>query len=90
MALKLIMENPKDYGFDLEPTELYAPYQTIKVTITDGIGDIAEWAKERSLNYKIIKLLNPWILTNSLPKIDTFVLELPAKSMNLNPRSGKK
>lgn len=89
MALKLIMENPKAYGFDIESIELYEPYETIEITINDGIDDIAEWANKRKLNFKIIKLLNPWILSNSLPNKETFVLELPAKSMKLNPRGEK-
>lgn len=87
MALKLIMENPTAYGFSIDSSELYEPYQTVEITVEGGIDNIALWAKKRSLNYKIIKLLNPWILSNSLSKQDTFILELPAKSMNLNPRS---
>ena len=90
MALKLIMENPKLYGFDVDSMELYEPYETVDITIDEGIDDIALWAKGKSLNYKIVKLLNPWILSNSLPKRDTFILELPANTLKLNPRGLKK
>lgn len=87
MAIKLIMEQPKAYGFDIDKLELYTPMATKKVVVENGLKDIAVWAKELGTNYKIIKLLNPWILTNSLPSKQTFEIEIPENSMKLKPRS---
>lgn len=87
LALKLIMENPTAYGFDLDASELYQPYETVSVNVVDGIDDVAAWSKQHHTNYKIVKLLNPWITSNSLPKSESMMIELPAESMKLNPRS---
>ena len=89
MALKLIMENPEAYGFQLKDVELYAPYETKIVEVKEGIKDLASWAQEHGCNYKIVKLLNPWILKNSLPK-DTFLIQLPQPTMNLKPMEAYK
>lgn len=87
MAIKLIMERPRAYGFDIENIELYSPIATKKVVVENGLKDIAVWAKELGTNYKIIKLLNPWILKNSLPSTQSFEIEIPENSMKLKPRS---
>lgn len=87
MAIKLIMEQPTEYGFDLQSIELYEPMATKKVIIENGLEDVALWAKEIGANYKIIKLLNPWILKNSLPSTQIFEIEIPENTMNLKPRS---
>jgi len=89
MALKLIMENPEAYGFHLKDVELYEPYQTKIVEVKDGIKDLASWAQEHGSNYKIVKLLNPWILKNSLPK-KKYLIQLPLPTMNLKPMEAYK
>lgn len=83
LALKLIMEHPENYGFDLKLVELYNPIETQTVKITDGIEDIAKWSVEKGLNYKIIKRLNPWILKNKLPAKETFVIEIPGDNVKM-------
>jgi len=89
MALKLIMENPEAYGFPIKEIELYAPYETKVIEVKSGVKDLATWAKENGTNYKIVKLLNPWILKNSLPK-DTLQIQLPQPTMNLKPMEAYK
>jgi hypothetical protein len=86
IAIKLIMENPEKYGFDLKKIELYKPFQTESVSVAAPIENLALWAKERGINYKILVKLNPWILGNKLTKnLSSFTLLLPAKNMNLKP-----
>jgi membrane-bound lytic murein transglycosylase D len=86
MAIKLIMENPREYGYDLSKMELYEPYQTETIQVSGGIKDVSKWAINKGVNYKIIKILNPWILNNSLPGNRTFDILLPNIKMNLKPR----
>ena len=66
LALKTILEHPENYGFDLNKMQLYHPlrYKTVKVdsTITDLVG----FALERGTNYKMLKILNPWLLKDQL------------------------
>jgi len=68
MAAKLIFENPKKYGYDLNHIELYPPLKT-KQEIVDGeIRDLALWSKDKGVNYKILIKLNPWIIGKSIKK----------------------
>lgn len=87
LAVKHIMENAKDYGFQIVDKELYPTIQTKKVAITESITDLAEWAKKMNLNYKIIKKLNPWILRNELPisSQSNVSIEIPAEQEQLSP-----
>ena len=84
MAMKLILENPKAYGFDIKATDLYPVRSTQKVTIDTPIPDLALWAKNQDVNLKIIRKLNPWLLANSLTiKPINYVITLPKSSYNL-------
>lgn len=86
IAIKLIMENPEKYGFDMKKIELYKPFQTESVTVATPIDNLALWAKDKGINYKILVKLNPWILGNKLTKnLNSFTLLLPAKNVNLKP-----
>jgi hypothetical protein len=86
IAIKLIMENPEKYGFDMKKIELYKPFQTESVTVSAPIENLALWAKDKGINYKILVKLNPWILGNKLTKnLNYFTLLLPAKNVNLKP-----
>ena len=66
MALKLIIENPKAYGFHISEKDLYPIYKTQKITINEPIENLAAWSIQKGYNRKIIRLLNPWILRNKL------------------------
>ncbi|MBM3452844.1 MAG: lytic transglycosylase domain-containing protein [Bacteroidetes bacterium] len=86
IAIKLIMENPEKYGFDMKKIELYKPFQTESVSVTAPIDNLALWAKEKGINYKILVKLNPWIIGNKLTKnLGSFTLLLPAKNVKLKP-----
>jgi len=61
MAIKEICEKPDKYGFYLLQEDKYAPLQTIKVKVDLGINNLALWAKSNYVNYKLLKLLNPWL-----------------------------
>lgn len=66
MALKLIIENPKAYGFNIAAKDLYPIYQTKKISVIQPIENLATWSIQQGYNRKIIRLLNPWILGNKL------------------------
>jgi len=61
LAVKEILTNPTKYGFYFRPQDLYSPdvYKTIEVDYE--IKDLADFAFENGINYKILKLLNPWL-----------------------------
>ncbi len=80
MALKLLMENPTAYGFDPTKMELYEPIETKQVEVDESISDLGNWAKEKGSNLRMLKVLNPWLISNKLTVSEaTFTIELPAK-----------
>ena len=80
IAMKLIFENPQAYGFSKEEIELYEPIPTREVVVKASILNLKHWAKEQGSNYRMLKLLNPWILTDKLTvKNSEMIIELPAK-----------
>ena len=86
IALKYVMENPKRYGFDIKEDQLYPPHKTYKVGLDTTVAHFADYAKLHGVNYKTLKLFNPWLrdnyLTNkkrkryfvTLPKKDSFYI----------------
>ena len=79
LALKEIMKNPAQYNFNLQPHELYPslPFKTVEVTAS--IPDLAVFAKEQGINYKILKIHNPWLRDRSLTVKPgkTYTMEIP-------------
>ena len=66
IALKLIMENPGKYNFDISDKELYPAVATREVEITGRVADFADFALEHGINYKLLKDFNPWLRENFL------------------------
>jgi len=66
LAVKEIMSHPERYGFIFEDTDLYQPIPVKKVGWDIPIANIAEFAKEQGVNYKVLKIHNPWLIENHL------------------------
>jgi membrane-bound lytic murein transglycosylase D len=66
LALKEIMKHPANYNFNIPASELYQtiPVKTVEVTAT--VPDLAVFAKEQGINYKILKIHNPWLRDHNL------------------------
>lgn len=87
-AVKMLFENPTDFGFYLRSSDLYPQihYRTVKVSET--ITDLARFAKSQGTTYALLKNLNPWLRSTSLPCKNgkEYEIKLPDKSnMNYNP-----
>ncbi|MDE6485136.1 MAG: transglycosylase SLT domain-containing protein [Duncaniella sp.] len=67
MATKLIMENPRAYGFNLYKSQLYQPVEYRTVTVNYPVDDWASWAKEQGIDYLTLREHNQWIRAKSLP-----------------------
>ncbi len=67
LALKVIFSNPQSAGFFIKPEELYQPYRYKTVEVDSTINSIADFAEGYGLNYKHIKILNPWLRDAFLP-----------------------
>jgi len=61
VSFKEIMINPVKYGFHILPNHLYFPRATAKVKTEQTIPDLTVLCDKYQLNYKTLKLLNPWL-----------------------------
>lgn len=79
LALKEIMQHPAQYGFGLTPAEMYAQIPTKTVAVTESIPDLSVWAKNQGVNYKIVKIHNPWLRDRKLDVAvgKQYTLEIP-------------
>lgn len=78
LAMKTIIENPEKYGFNLDEKDKYQTIETNLIQVTSSINDLADWAKKNGSNYRKVRVLNPWILGNTLKlKGDTLNIALP-------------
>ncbi|MFV0378543.1 MAG: lytic transglycosylase domain-containing protein [Mangrovibacterium sp.] len=80
LALKLMMENPKEYGFDIPESEKYPLWEVKKTTVNGPVNSWADYAIAHGTNYKILKMLNPWLRDNKLVNKagKTYEITLPA------------
>lgn len=79
LALKEIMKNPALYGFNLLSTDLYAPIPFKKIEVDSSITDLASFAKTQGINYKVLKIHNPWMRDRKLlnPSKKKYEIEIP-------------
>lgn len=66
VALKEILTNPQKYGFVFENEDLYKLEPTKIIEVDTIISDIAQFSKDLGINYKVLKLHNPWLRENKL------------------------
>ncbi|MFK7750334.1 MAG: lytic transglycosylase domain-containing protein [Kordia sp.] len=66
VALKEIFTNAKKYGFNFNEKHLYTHIPTYKVEVDTAVTNFASFAKEFGINYKILKIHNPWLRENKL------------------------
>ncbi len=86
LAMKLIIENPEKYGFYLQPSDYYSALKTKLLAVSSTIENIARFAQDNGINYKVLKLYNPWIKFDSkddytyrfvVPPGKTYYFQLP-------------
>jgi membrane-bound lytic murein transglycosylase D len=79
LALKEIMTNPEAYGFKLPKETLYENIPTRTIEIDSTINDFASFATEQGINYKILKLHNPWLRDKKLVNKSRkkYLIEIP-------------
>lgn len=79
LALKEIMKNPVKYGFNIPNEQLYFPIETKQISIDSTVSNLASLAKSQGINYKILKIHNPWLrdtkLENKTKKI--YTIDIP-------------
>lgn len=61
VALKEIMSNADKYGFNFREKDLYTNVPTYKVAVDTAVTDFTAFAEKYKINYKILKIHNPWL-----------------------------
>lgn len=81
LALKEIMNNPKKYGFNFREKDLYNLVPTYSVPVDTAVTSLADFAKQFGVNYKILKIHNPWLRENKLNNKSRklYHIEIPQK-----------
>lgn len=79
VALKEILNNPTKYGFNFNKDHLYKPIPTYKIEVDTAVTDFTQFAERFRINYKVLKLHNPWLrekhLNNKSRKM--YQIEIP-------------
>ena len=81
LALKEIMQNSEKHGFVLTSQELYENLPTRKILIDSTINDLASFAIAQGINYKILKIHNPWLRDKKLVNLTKkkYTFDIPIK-----------
>lgn len=80
IAIKEIMRNPGSYGFVLEEDDYYQPLNDYKVLeVSSTIPNLKKFAAENGVSYRMLKLFNPWLISEKLTVRPgkTYSLKLP-------------
>ena len=81
LAFKEILSNPEKYGFYVDQQDLYQAIPTKTIIIETPIEDFAKFAKQQGINYKILKIHNPWLrdtyLKNASGKAYSIKIPIP-------------
>ena len=86
VALKEILGHPKKYGYNFSESDLYAPIPTSIIQLDTAVTDFVQFSNKLGLNYKQLKIHNPWLregfLNNKSRKV--YTLEIPEKGYYSN------
>lgn len=82
LAFKLIMTNPRKYGYKINRDDYFKPIKTHQVTITGGVESWSDFAIKNGTNFKLLKICNEWIRSNKLVNREgkTYTVEVPDSS----------
>jgi membrane-bound lytic murein transglycosylase D len=83
VAYKMIITDPDAYGFNLGKDDLYPELKFYEVRVDTSVTSFAEFAGKFGTNYKILKILNPWLRKPYLtPKPNQeYLIKIPAEGM---------
>lgn len=80
VGIKEVMKNPEEFGFYLKEEEGYKPLSNYKIVEINGaIPDLAAFAKEQGTTYRLLKVFNPWLISDKLTNAGkkTYQIKIP-------------
>ncbi|MGB5943125.1 MAG: lytic transglycosylase domain-containing protein [Leeuwenhoekiella sp.] len=87
LALKEILKGPQRFGFNFTEKHLYKPVPTYEVRVDTVVRDFVQFAEHFDINYKILKLHNPWLREDHLNNASRkeYFIKVPEKgAYNVN------
>jgi len=83
VAYKLVIIDPESYGFNIGKDDLYPELKYYEVKVDSAITNFSGFAENFGTNYKMLKLLNPWLRKPFLtPKPNKeYMIKIPAEGM---------
>jgi membrane-bound lytic murein transglycosylase D len=86
VAYKLIISDPAAYGFEIDNNELYPEIRFNEVKVDTAVTDFSDFARKFGTNYKLLKLLNPWLrkpyMTNKSGK--AYMIKIPVEGSRIS------
>ena len=67
LALKEIMNHPEKFNFSFDHTKKYQPVPLRYESIDTSVSDLVVWSLTHGINYKILKIFNPWLKSERIP-----------------------
>lgn len=82
LAMKEIIGRPKVYGYTLRKKDLYYPIPVKKLVVDSSIDNLTDFALIHGINYKILKVFNPWLKANTLTNLShkKYIIEIPKET----------
>lgn len=79
LALKEILSNPEGYGFNLDPEDMYTHIPVNEVEVDTAVSSFPKFAKKHGINYKILKIHNPWLREDHLNNASgkKYIIKIP-------------
>jgi len=79
IAIKEIMSSPESFGYYIQPNELYPPLDDFyEVVVDSSVSNWSDFAKEKGITYRMLKVYNPWLIDNKLTvKKNTYQIKVP-------------
>ncbi len=69
VSFKTILENPIRYGYNLKESDQYKTIKYKTVSLDSNVTDFSEFAIQQDINYKILKIANPWLRQKYLKNV---------------------
>lgn len=67
VAIKEIMENPREFGFYVDREDYYPALDDYRTEeVSDSIESWGAFAKEHGTSYRMLKVYNPWLIDSKL------------------------
>jgi len=85
LAFKTILENPEQYGIYVSKNLEYQPFKYKTVIIDENVESWADFAIAHDITYKLLKIFNPWLRSNSLKikRGEIYEIKIPTRPFNL-------